>query len=437
LRRLVLTSLLNIFKEMKVLILGSGGREHTLAWKLAQSSLLKELFIAPGNAGTDTLGTNVSLDIMNFAEVGRFALEQKIGMIVVGPEAPLVAGIYDYFRANRRLRKIHIIGPSQRGAMLEGSKDFANEFMMRNNIPTAKYLTVTKETYQAGLGFLNTLEAPYVLKADGLAAGKGVLILNTLDEAGKELKEMLDGKFGKASEKVVIEEYLSGTELSVFVLTDGQSYLMFPEAKDYKRVGDGDTGLNTGGMGAVSPVSFADSLFLRTVEEHIIKPTIRGLHNEKIKYRGFLYFGLMSVIGNPYVIEYNVRMGDPEAEVVLPRVNNDLLELFMAVAKKRLKRHKPDINPQTVCTVVMTAGGYPGDYDKGMEISNLDKVTGSIVFHAGTRRSGEKVLTSGGRVLAVSSYGDSKTEALARTYRNADLVDFDRKYYRRDIGYDI
>jgi len=423
---------------MKVLILGSGGREHTLAWKIAQSKLLDELFIAPGNAGTLAHGKNISLDISDFAAVGRFALEEKIKMIVVGPEAPLVAGIYDYFRSDRRLRKISIIGPSQKGAMLEGSKDFANEFMSRNNIPTARFLTVTKETYQDGVTFLKSMEPPYVLKADGLAAGKGVLILNTLEEAKTELAAMLEGKFGKASEKVVIEEFLAGIELSVFVLTDGHNYVIFPEAKDYKRVGEGDTGLNTGGMGAVSPVSFADNLFMKKVEEHVIKPTIRGLEQEKIIYRGFLYFGLMNVIGNPYVIEYNVRMGDPEAEVVLPRVNNDLLELFTAVVRKKLKKYKADINPQAVCTVVMAAGGYPGDYEKGKEIRNLDRVTNSIVFHAGTKLYEDgKVLTNGGRVLAVSSYGDTKNSALARTYRNADLIDFEKKYYRRDIGYDI
>ena len=422
---------------MKVLILGSGGREHTLAWKIAQSSLLKELFIAPGNAGTTAVGENINLDINDFEAIGRFALEEKIGMIVVGPEAPLVAGIYDYFKSDRRLRKIMIIGPSQKGAMLEGSKDFANKFMCRNNIPTARFLTVTRERYEEGIGFLKTMEPPYVLKADGLAAGKGVLILNTLEEAKNELSDMLGGKFGKASEKVVIEEFLAGTELSVFVLTDGSSYMIFPEAKDYKRAGDGDTGLNTGGMGAVSPVSFADNLFLRKVEEHIIKPTIRGLQKEKIIYQGFLYFGLMNVIGNPYVVEYNVRMGDPEAEVVLPRMNNDLLALFSAVARKKLKKHRPDIDSRTVCTVIMAAGGYPGNYEKGKEIRNLEKVENSIVFHAGTILSEGKVLTNGGRVLAVSSYGNTKTEALARTYRNTDLIDFEKKYFRRDIGYDI
>jgi len=422
---------------MKVLILGSGGREHTLAWKIAQSPLLTELFIAPGNAGTKELGTNVNIDVLDFNAIGEFAVRQKIDMIVVGPEAPLVAGITDYFRENRALRKIPVIGPSGQGAMLEGSKKFAKEFMIRNNIPTAKFQNVTLEDYEQGLDFLRTMEAPFVLKADGLAAGKGVLICETLQEAGKQLKEMLQGKFGDASKNVVIEEFLAGIEVSVFILTDGESYLMFPEAKDYKRIGDGDTGPNTGGMGAVSPVPFADKLFIKKVEEKIIKPTIKSLKNEKIDYKGFLYFGLMNIIGNPYVVEYNVRMGDPESEVVIPRVKSDLLDCFRAVTKKKLKKMKLEIDPRVVTTVVLASGGYPGSYEKGKEIRNLEKIKNSIIFHSGTSVSDGKIITSGGRVFAVTSYGTDMMEALARTYRNADIIDFEGKTCRRDIGFDL
>ena len=422
---------------MKVLILGSGGREHTLAWKVAQSPLLTELFIAPGNAGTREAGTNVNLDIGNFKAIGDYVISQKINMVVVGPEAPLVAGIYDYFRENKELKKIPVIGPSRKGAMLEGSKKFAKEFMIHNNIPTAKFLNVTLNEYEQGLDFLQTMEAPFVLKADGLAAGKGVLICETFREAEQELKTMLQGKFGDSSKNVVIEEYLSGIEISVFILTDGESYLMFPEAKDYKRIGDGNTGLNTGGMGAVSPVPFADKVFLKKVEEKIIKPTINGLKKEKIDYKGFLYFGLMNVIGNPYVIEYNVRMGDPEAEVVIPRVKCDLLDCFKAVSAKKLKKIKLDIDPRVVTTVILASGGYPGDYQKGKEIRNLDKVKNSMVFHSGTSVSDGRIITNGGRVLAVTSYGSDMLEALARTYRNADIIEFEGKTCRRDIGFDL
>jgi phosphoribosylamine--glycine ligase len=422
---------------MKVLILGSGGREHTLAWKVAQSPLLTELFIAPGNAGTKELGTNVDIDTKDFKGISEFVIREKIDMVVVGPEAPLVAGIVDYFREDKQLRKIPVIGPSRKGAMLEGSKKFAKEFMTRNNIPTAKFLNVTMNDFERGLDFLHTMEPPFVLKADGLAAGKGVLICETFQEAEKQLKEMLQGKFGDASKNVVIEEYLAGIEISVFILTDGESYLIFPEAKDYKRIGDGDTGPNTGGMGAVSPVPFADKVFLKKVEEKIIKPTIKGLKNENINYKGFLYFGLMNVIGNPYVVEYNVRMGDPEAEVVIPRVKCDLLECFRTMAVKKLKRMKMEVDPRIVTTVVMASGGYPGNYEKDKEIRNLDKVKNSIVFHAGTLISDGKIVTSGGRVLAVTSYGSDMLEALARTYRNADIIDFEGKTYRRDIGFDL
>ena len=422
---------------MKVLILGSGGREHALAWKVAQSPLLTELFIAPGNAGTRETGTNINLDIGNFKAIGDYVISQKINMVVVGPEAPLVAGIYDYFRENKELKKIPVIGPSRKGAMLEGSKKFAKEFMIRNNIPTAKFLNVTLNEYEQGLDFLQTMEAPFVLKADGLAAGKGVLICETFQEAEQELKTMLQGKFGDSSKNVVIEEYLSGIEISVFILTDGESFLIFPEAKDYKRIGDGNTGLNTGGMGAVSPVPFADKVFLKKVEEKIIKPTINGLKKEKIDYKGFLYFGLMNVIGNPYVIEYNVRMGDPEAEVVIPRVKCDLLDCFKAVSAKKLKKIKMDIDPRVVTTVILASGGYPGDYQKGKEIRNLDKVKNSMVFHSGTSISDGRILTNGGRVLAVTSYGSDMLEALARTYRNADIIEFEGKTCRRDIGFDL
>jgi phosphoribosylamine--glycine ligase len=422
---------------MKVLILGSGGREHTLAWKIAQSPMLTELFIAPGNAGTKELGTNVNIDTQDFKGIGEFAVRNEINLVVVGPEAPLVAGIDDYFRENRKLKKIPVIGPSKKGAMLEGSKKFAKEFMTRQNIPTAKFMNVTFSDYDKGLEFLQTLEPPYVLKANGLAAGKGVLICDTLAEAEEQLKEMLQGKFGDASKNVVIEEYLSGIELSVFILTDGRSYIIFPEAKDYKRIGEGDTGPNTGGMGAISPVPFADRVFLKKVEEKIIKPTIIGLKNEKLNYKGFLYFGLMNVIGNPYVVEYNVRMGDPESEVVIPRVKNDLLQLFQAVTKKKLNKMILDVDDRTVTTVVLASGGYPGSYQKGKDINNLDKVKNSIVFHAGTADKNGKTITNGGRVLAVTSYGSDMMDALARTYRNADIIEFEGKICRRDIGFDL
>ena len=422
---------------MKVLILGGGGREHTLAWKLAQSPKLKKLYIAPGNAGTAELGENVDIFPTDFGAVEKLVLDKKIDMVVVGPEAPLVAGIYDYFKGNPGLKKIPVIGPSKEGAALEGSKKFANEFMVRHGIPTSRYLSVTKETFDEGVEYMKTMEPPYVLKADGLAAGKGVLILESLKEAEKELKEMLEGKFGEASANVVIEEFLQGIEISVFVLTDGKSYLVFPEAKDYKRVGEGDSGLNTGGMGAVSPVHFADSVFLKKVEEKIIKPTIKGLQEDNIEYCGFLYFGLMNVLGNPYVIEYNVRMGDPEAEVVLPRVKTDLLDLMVAVGKKKLGRKKIAFDDRTVCTVVLVSGGYPGPYEKGKVITGLEDVTNSVVFHAGTGFSDGKVVTSGGRVLCITSWGEDMTQALSRTYKTAEKIQFEGKYYRRDIGFDL
>jgi phosphoribosylamine--glycine ligase len=422
---------------MKVLILGSGGREHALAWKISQSPLLTGLFIAPGNAGTALLGANVELSPADFPAVGKFVLETGIGMVVVGPEAPLVAGIYDYFKQDKNLQRIPLIGPSRQGAALEGSKKFANEFMVRNNIPTARYKNITLQTYEEGVEYLQSYEPPYVLKADGLAAGKGVLILESLDEAKKELKVMLEGQFGEASRNVVIEEFLPGIEVSVFILTDGKSYLMFPEAKDYKRIGEGDTGLNTGGMGAVSPVPFVDTVFLRKVEEKIVKPSVAGLNREKIDYKGFLYIGLMNVLGNPYVVEYNVRMGDPEAEVVLPRVKSDLLDLFVALGQNKLGRKTLEIDPRTACTIMLVSGGYPGSYEKGREITGLEKESRSIVFHAGTKSKNGKVLTDGGRVLCITSYGDDMTGALARSYKTAEQIHFEGKYCRRDIGFDL
>lgn len=422
---------------MKVLILGSGGREHTLAWKLSQSPLLSELYVAPGNAGTYALGTNVDVSPVDFKAVGKFVLEKGIGMVVVGPEAPLVEGIRDYFSGSPELRKILLIGPSKKGAALEGSKKFANEFMERHDIPTARFKAVTPGTYEDGVEYLKSLEPPYVLKADGLAAGKGVLILENLEEAVRELKAMLEGKFGKASASVVIEEFLPGIELSVFVLTDGTSYLILPEAKDYKRIGEGDTGLNTGGMGAVSPVPFADRVFLKKIEEKIIRPSVEGLHREGIDYRGFLYLGLMNVLGNPYVVEYNVRMGDPEAEVVLPRIKSDLLDLFVAVGNKKLGGKEIEIDPRTVSTVMMVSGGYPGSYEKGKEIRGLDKDFKSLVFHAGTVSRDGRILTNGGRVLSITSYGEDMVSALARSYKTAEQIDFEGKYFRKDIGFDL
>jgi len=422
---------------MKVLILGSGGREHTLAWKVAQSPLLKKLYIAPGNAGTLELGTNVDIGVEDFDAIRSFVIKENIDMVVVGPEAPLVKGIVDYFRDDRGLRKIPVIGPSREGAMLEGSKKFAKEFMTRHNIPTAKFQNVTLTEYDRGVDYLKTMDPPYVLKADGLAAGKGVLICDSMQEAEKLLKAMLEGMFGEASKNVVIEEYLAGIELSVFILTDGDAYLIFPEAKDYKRIGEGDTGRNTGGMGAVSPVPFADRVFLKKVEERIIKPTVGGLKKERIEYRGFLYFGLMNVIENPYVVEYNVRMGDPEAEVVLPRVQSDLLDMFKAVAAKKLRKKRMEIDHRTVATVMLVSGGYPDKYEKGKEILNLDKIKNSIIFHAGTDIAGDRIITNGGRVLAITSYGADMVDALAKTYRNADLIAFEGKYSRRDIGFDL
>jgi phosphoribosylamine--glycine ligase len=421
---------------MNILLLGSGGREHALAWKMRVSPLLDNLYIAPGNAGTSLLGNNLDIAPNDFNGIKKAVLKNDIDMVVVGPEVPLVKGVTDFFLNDAELSKVPVIGPSSRGAQLEGSKEFAKQFMLQHKIPTAKYLAVTADTIDEGERFLKTLQAPYVLKADGLAAGKGVLILDDLDEARNELKMMLSGKFGKASDTVVIEEFLSGIELSVFVITDGHGYMVLPEAKDYKRIGEGDTGLNTGGMGAVSPVPFADDEFMKMVENRIIRPTIDGLRTDGIEYKGFIFFGLISVNGDPYVIEYNVRMGDPESEVVIPRLQSDIVEIFKAVAAGNLKELTLQTDPRTAVTVMMVSGGYPGSYEKGKNILGLDNVESSVVFHAGTTSS-NGIVTSGGRVLAISSLGETMDEALEKSYKNAEKIKFDKKYYRKDIGFDL
>lgn len=425
---------------MNILILGSGGREHAFAWKLSQSKKLTKLFIAPGNAGTSACGTNVSIAVTDFEAIKTFVLENNINMVVVGPEDPLVKGIHDFFLSDNQLKNIPVIGPQKDGAQLEGSKDFSKRFMLRHNIPTARYETFTKDTLNEGLKFLETLQPPYVLKADGLAAGKGVVIPETLEEAKAELTEMLaNAKFGNASAKVVIEEFLKGIELSVFVLTDGNSYKILPAAKDYKRIGEGDVGLNTGGMGAISPVPFANEEFIKKVEERVIIPTINGLKQEGITYKGFIFIGLMNMNDEPYVIEYNVRMGDPETEVVVPRIKSDLLDLFEGVGNGNLNEKSFELDERFATTVMLVAGGYPEEYKKGDPIAGLEKVEGSMVFHAGTTTptNTNQTLTNGGRVMAITSFGTTMEEAIKKSFLNAERIQYAGKYYRKDIGNDL
>lgn len=423
---------------MNVLILGSGGREHAFAWKVSQSSLCKKLLIAPGNAGTAQVGTNIEIGVNEFEKIKELCISEEIDLLIVGPEDPLVNGIYDYFHADENLQHIVVIGPSKKGAQLEGSKEFSKEFMTKYGIPTASYQSFTKDTLEEGYQFLETLSPPYVLKADGLAAGKGVLIPETLKEAKQSLKEMLaDAKFGDASSKVVIEEHLKGIELSVFVLTDGVSYKILPSAKDYKRIGEGDTGLNTGGMGAISPVPFADRFFIEKLEREIIKPTIKGLVEEDIDYKGFIFIGLMVENGNPKVIEYNVRMGDPETEVVIPRIKSDLLNLFRGIGNGSFSEIDFDISEEVAATVMLVSGGYPESYKKGMEMTGFEEVEGSTLFHAGTKNNEEKIVTNGGRVLAITSFGKDINEAVGKSFKNAEKIHFEGKYYRKDIGFDL
>ncbi|MDP3431811.1 MAG: phosphoribosylamine--glycine ligase [Bacteroidota bacterium] len=422
---------------MNILIVGSGGREHAMAWKIKQSPKLNQLFIAPGNAGTSLLGTNIEVGVSDFEGLKKAALDNRIDLVLVGPEVPLCEGLHDYFLVDKSLQHIKVVGPQKLGAQLEGSKDFAKEFMVRHQIPTAKYCSVTAETLSEGLAFLKTMTSPYVLKADGLAAGKGVLIIGELAEAENSLKEMLDGQFGVASQKVVVEEFLSGIECSVFAITDGKDYKILPVAKDYKRIGEGDTGLNTGGMGAISPVSFADEIFMNKVEERIIRPTVEGLQKDQIPYNGFLFFGLISVQGEPMVIEYNVRMGDPETEAVMLRIKSDFVDLLIGAADSTLSEKTIEIDDRTAAAVMLVAGGYPGPYEKGKIISGLENVENSFAFHAGTNYRNGEICTNGGRVIAVSSYGNSMQEALSLSYKNAQLINFEGKYFRKDLGFDL
>jgi phosphoribosylamine--glycine ligase len=423
---------------MNILILGSGGREHAFAWKLSQSPICQSLFVAPGNAGTSQVATNVNLNPTDFPSVKTFVIQNQIEMVVVGPEDPLVLGIYDFFQNDNQLKSVPVIGPSQLGAQLEGSKEFAKKFLVKHGIPTAAYASFTSETVAEGYLFLETLQPPFVLKADGLAAGKGVLIIQDLKEAQRELTEMLvNAKFGQASTKVVIEEFLDGIELSCFVLTDGISYKILPTAKDYKRIGEGDTGLNTGGMGAVSPVPFADEVLMSKIEERIVKPTIDGLKKDDITYKGFIFIGLINVNNEPFVIEYNVRMGDPETEVVLPRIKSDLVQLFQAVAHETLADEILELDNRTAATVMVVSGGYPENYEKGKEITGLNQIHDSIVFHAGTIEKEGKICSNGGRVLAITSYGTNFDEATKKSYQNIEKLNFDKMYFRKDIGFDL
>ncbi|MBN1820689.1 MAG: phosphoribosylamine--glycine ligase [Prolixibacteraceae bacterium] len=422
---------------MNILIIGSGGREHALGWKICQSEKTTKLFFAPGNAGTSEIGENIPVGVSDFAGIKEIVLKNQIDMIIVGPEVPLVEGIHDYISSDNDLKGIKVVGPKKSGAQLEGSKDFAKEFMKKYNIPTAGFITVSNKNLTEGFEFLSSKKPPYVLKADGLAAGKGVLIIDSLEEAKQLLSEMLNGKFGDASKKVVIEEFLSGIEVSVFVITDGKNYKILPEAKDYKRIGEGDTGLNTGGMGAISPVPFADDEFMKKVEARIIKPTIEGIQKSELEYNGFIFFGLINVQGNPYVIEYNVRMGDPETEAVMLRVKSDFVSLLEGAAEGTLDKKSIEFDDRQAVTVILVSGGYPGSYEKGKVITGTEDVEDSIVFHAGTKEKNSEIVTNGGRVIAVSSYGNSMKEALSKSYKNAEKIVFDKKYFRKDLGFDL